>query len=247
MSSVCKFLFVIGITFLAGSYCAAQSRSSNFEVGVNAGTLIYQGDLTPGAFGSLNTITPALGLYAAKSLNSYFSLRANFTVGKLSEDDALYSSPEWKQHRNFKFSTPLVELSGLLVFSPYGQSVDNNRKLTPYVFAGAGASFLAISRNWSNVDTIIYDSKSTLMSGLALDIAHRTPHVVAVLPVGAGIRYTLNPQIDLSAEATYRLTSSDYLDGFKYAANPEKKDSYYGVSLGVIFKFSNYKCPPVKR
>jgi hypothetical protein len=60
----------------------AQNKSS-YEVGINIGTLIYQGDLTQSALGSTKDLKPAISIYVGKELDTYFSLRANLTIGKL--------------------------------------------------------------------------------------------------------------------------------------------------------------------
>jgi hypothetical protein len=72
--------------------------------------------------------------------------------------------------------------------------------------------------------------------------------LIPVFPVGAGLRYQLSNSFALHAEAVYRFTLTDYLDGFKYSVNPDKRDSYYGLSVGISFRLGNnrFRCPEVK-
>ena len=52
--------------------------------------------------------------------------------------------------------------------------------------------------------------------------------LLPVIPVGAGIKWMVTPCIAVNAEATLRISFSDYIDGFfSYAANPKRKDAYY--------------------
>ena len=48
-----------GIHLLA----ASQPGFSKFEIGINAGVFVYQGDLTPSQFGSYNTLKPELNFF----------------------------------------------------------------------------------------------------------------------------------------------------------------------------------------
>ncbi len=232
--------FIIAVS--AG--CFGQINFSGYEIGVNAGTLVYQGDLTPTWYGSTKALKPAIGVYVSKALDPYFSLRVNFTHGKISADESRYAEPEWRQFRNFKFSSSINEVAGLLVFNPYG---NNTRRLSPYVFAGAGVTFLNVKRDWSGFNTTYFDIKSVASESLAADTLRTVPRAVAVLPVGIGLKYMLGQRFAINAEGTWRFTSSDYLDGFKYRAPANKRDAYYGATLGTSFRFGKDKndCPAV--
>lgn len=245
MSSIWRSLIIIVLAFVSAKTLNAQLKVSNYEIGINAGSLIYQGDLSKSILGDYKSSRPALGIYVSKALDPYFSLRASLLAGKVAANDSKYQSPLWKQYRNFNFSSTITELSTSLVFNLFGEGSDY-RKLSPYVFAGAGVSFTNIKRDWSKVNTSVYDSKSSLMVGLAIDTVHSLPKVLPVLPVGIGLKYALSRQFALSAEATYRFTTSDYLDGFSYSANSSKRDGYYGISLGISYKLGGYKCPKSK-
>lgn len=242
-----KTLLLLSYTFFSVTFVKAQIKTSKIEIGLTAGTLIYQGDLVPTNMGNLRTIKPAIGLYVSRTLDPYFSIRANFVTGKISSDESAFSTPAYRQQRNFSFSSSIKEFSGLLVFNPLGQSVDASRFVTPYVFAGAGLSFVRIQRDYANMDTSVFNYKSASAIGLAADTIRKPPRVIAAFPIGAGLQFQLSPQLSLVAEATYRLTATDYLDGFKYAANPRNTDHYYGLSLGVSHRLGGYKCPPAKR
>ena len=232
------------------SSVSAQINYSGYEIGVNGGTLIYQGDLTPKWYGYTKSIRPAIGLYASKSLDGYFSLRANFTRGRILADESKYSAPSWRQYRNFKFSTSITEFSALLVFNPFGQNNQYNfRRLSAYAFAGGGLTFLNVKRDWSRFNTTYFDTKSLATESLAADTVHTTPLVVGVLPLGVGLKYILSQRLALNAEGTYHLTSSDYVDGFSYKGQGQRHDNYYGISLGVSFLFGKdkYACPTVPK
>ena len=226
----------------------AQIYTHRYEAGISAGTFVYQGDLTPSDLGSYQTIAPNIGFFAARILSRSFAVRANFTFGKLKGDDALYEKPEYRRQRNFKFSTPVTEFSGMLVWNILAKNgLEQPRGLSPYVFAGAGLSLLHIGRNWSNYNAAYFNSES-VSDDLISDIAHRTPRTAVVLPAGIGLKYALTKNLSLAAETSYRFMFTDYLDGFSQAANPGKKDSYHSHSIGLIFSLGykdRYDCPVV--
>jgi len=226
----------------------AQNKNAKYEVGLGAGLFVYQGDLTPSRFGSYKTVRPGLVLHGSRKLNSTLALRLNLSIASLRGNDAKYNTPAFRQQRNFNFRTPLIELSPQLVWNPLGWD-DVGKKISPYAFGGIGLSMLRIRRDWSNFNIAYFEAEPNVISGLAIDAAHRTPRVTAVIPVGAGIRYSISPQIVLNAEAGYRILFTDYLDGFSRAANPSLKDHYYSITVGAIYRFgkkNSWDCPPVK-
>lgn len=223
----------------------AQYDASRYEVGLNAGTLIYQGDLSAARMGYTKNLKPAIGVSLTRTIDPYFSLRANLTFGKIGADESKIGTPAYKQLRNFKFSTPVTELTAMLVWNVAGDNA--GRKLNYYFLGGAGFSFLNVKKDWRGINTSFFDNKSQAIIGLGTDTLRIAPRLIPVFPVGAGLRYQLTNSFSLHAEAVYRFTITDYLDGFKYSVNPNKKDSYYGISLGVSFKLGNnqFRCPAV--
>lgn len=228
---------------LIGSCSMGQAQKINlskWQFGVQAGVNVYMGDLTPEQLGAYKTMKPALALYAARVLSPSFMLRGNLLFSRLKADEAKYSKPDWRQQRNFNFTTPVTELSGLLVWNIFKNN-DNylDRRFSPYLFAGAGVSFMRVQRDYSNMNTTIFNDASEVRAGLTQDLAVTPPRSLLVLPMGAGVEYYISPRVSLTAETNFRYSSTDYIDGFSKAANPNKKDYYYTHTLGVIFKFGD--------
>jgi opacity protein-like surface antigen len=247
MNVICKtsvatvFFFAIAI-----NQSKAQLNSSKYSIGIDVGTLVYQGDLSETFWGYTGFMRPAVGVHVTRSLDDYFSLRANLTIGKIGADESTYSSPAYRRTRNFRFSTEVVEFAPLLVWNLYGANSD--RRLSPYLMGGAGITFLNTNRDWSNIDRTTYNSKTSTGIGLGIDTLQSLPRMIAVLPVGFGVKYDLTSRLSIHAEALYRFTLSDYVDGFKYAADATSKDKYYGVSVGVEYKLGRDRnsCPSVR-
>ena len=250
MNPICRAtITILLIVAVCSNRLCAQFKPSKFEIGINAGTLIYQGDLSVGDLGYTKSLKPSVGVWASKSLDDYLSLRANIVRGAIGADESTYARPAWRRHRNFAFSTSVTEFSTTLVWDLLGKTYrEGMHRLSPYFFIGAGFSILNVKRNWNRFDTSYFNSKSSAAIGLGIDTLHKTPWIVGVIPVGAGIRYMLTNHIYLNAEGTYRFTGSDYIDGFKYAANPKTNDHYYGITIGASYRFGSDRmdCPRIR-
>ena len=77
-----KPLVLIVFCLVTGTV-SAQFNITKMELGADAATFIYQGDLTPSRFGSFKTMTLGLGIYGNYKLNKLFSLKTNFLFGSL--------------------------------------------------------------------------------------------------------------------------------------------------------------------
>jgi hypothetical protein len=233
------YTIVIAILMLPG-YAFAQKPV--YEAGFNVGAYVYQGELTPSRLGAYNTLRPGMAFWGSKRISDKIALRANFAFGSLKADDSEYSSPEWRRQRNLKFTTPVSEVSLLAIWNIYAHET----RLSPYLFAGLGYSFLDIERDYSRFNSAYFANQKSVIDGLAADAATKTPGGIAVVPLGGGIRYAFNDKLSLHAETNYRLIESDYLDGFSKVGNPERNDHYQSTSVGLIYSFGKNKdmdCP----
>jgi hypothetical protein len=248
MKSVLKKTAVAAVLIFGKSvYSFSQLNLSKYEIGLSGGMFVYQGDLTPEKLGAYKTMKPQLALHIYRKISNSFSVRLNINRGRLYGDDAKYINPEWRQQRNFNFSTPVTEVA---VQGIWSFLETKEPRFSPYVFAGAGISFLNIKRNYSNFNAAYFGENSDVTAGLATDAARRLPRAIAVAPVGAGVRYYLNNRFSLIGETSYRLSLADYLDGFSKSANASKNDHYLSHSVGVIYSFGKKNkglgCPVVK-
>lgn len=242
---------VFTILVLIGSMgiAKAQLNLSNWQVGINGGVFVYQGDLTPSALGSYKTLKPTVGFYISRILNPSFILRTNLAFGKLKGDDAKYNSPAYRRQRNLSFTSPVTEISELLVWNMFGNNGNEiGNRLSPYLFGGIGVSFLNVNRS-SNLNKAFFVNQPQVQIGLAADLNKTPPKTALVLPAGIGVEYYLSPKISLTAETNFRYTFTDYLDGFSFAANPVKKDFYQSHTIGLVYKFGKKNqlgCPVLK-
>ena len=207
---------------------------SNISIGANGGAYVYQGDLTPSFLGATNTASPGFSIYLQKALNDYLSFRLNFSASKLKADESKYDDA-FRQSRSFSFTTPLKELSGLIVWNIKGDNFTNYGK-SPYLFTGIAASFLNVKPDYSRVDTAAIKDVE-LLANISRDVKNGTPDILAVIPLGVGIEFPLSRKLFLTTDVVYRFSFSDYIDGFSLSANPSHKDSYYSANIGLRYRF----------
>ena len=221
----------------------------DMSVGLNAGMYVYQGDLTPERFGSFKTMQPGFSLFAKKPINHFLAARLHISIAKLKGDESKYDNPEYRQLRNFSFSSPVKEFSAQLVWNILGKNYED-RGIMPYVFSGAGVAFVNIKKDYSRLDSSFFSESTTLQEGLAADNAKGTPRSLFSVPVGIGFEYPISNRLSVNLETAYRFVFSDYLDGFSQSVSPKYKDHYHSTSAGVIYKFGNkdkgISCPVIR-
>ncbi|HEX6332970.1 MAG TPA: outer membrane beta-barrel protein [Flavisolibacter sp.] len=229
----------------------SQVQPARLEAGLTAGMVIYQGDLTPLRPGAVNTPGFNANIFGSYLLNRSYSIRGNIVLGSIRGDDATYSTPDYRRRRNFQFSGLFGEFTGLLVWNIRANNGNEPlKKIHPYVFAGAGVSMLRITRDWSRFNAEYFSGEPDVLQGLEADISHPMPRVIPVVPLGAGARYFISERLSVIAEGSYRLTETDYLDGFSKAANADRKDHYTTVNVGIVYRLGTgkkYDCPVVMR
>jgi hypothetical protein len=244
-----KVQFATLVVLLMLSQSLFAQFYKDMSIGVNAGAYIYQGDLTPQRFGSFKTPSFGLGIAIKKPINYFLSARFNMAFTKLKGDESKYSNPDWRQQRNFAFTSPLKEFTALLQWNISGRNFDE-QGFMPYIFSGAGVSFINVKPDYSRMNTEVFGEGTDVANGLTQDIANGTPRSTFTVPVGIGVEKSLSNRFSINVETAYRFIFTDYLDGFSKAANPKYDDHYHSTSLGIIYKFGNKDkgigCPVMK-
>jgi hypothetical protein len=241
-------IFFLQLFISLPTAAVAQNNFQKFEIGAGLAGFVYQGDLTPSPLGSFKTIRPGIVLSGIKILGASFLLRGNISIGGLKGDETKYQSPEYRKFRAFKFHTPIFEISPQLVWNPFGKNY-SEKGFSPYLFGGIGLDFFNIKRDRSGFDAAYFGDGTDIISRLASDEQHALPKTKIVIPAGIGFRYNISNRIAINAEETYRFPFTDYLDGFSKAANPELKDHYHSIMIGLVFRMvknNTLGCPVLK-
>src|SRR6185436_15390644 len=191
-------LFLFSLLFLNGK--GQSGLFPRYELGFHLGTFIYQGDLTPNDYGAFNTMKAGFAISATRNLSALYAIRFQLLHGHLKGDDSKYENPDWRQQRNFKFTTPVTELSlqgvrNILRLKSNDAGIIN---LSPYIFAGISYSFLNIKRDYSNFNYAHFAAEPAVTNGLNEDINHKLPGGLFSFPIGGGVRYGITEKFSAS-------------------------------------------------
>ncbi|WP_086047924.1 DUF6089 family protein [Hugenholtzia roseola] len=222
-----KNTYRLSVLFLLG-FLLPTSLSAQWEVGATLGTLHYTGDLAP-QIRPLDA-RPALSGWVKYNFSPTFGLQASLLGGKLHADER-ESDDNFQAIRGSAFDADVIEIAIRMEYNFRNfRALSETKRLSPYLFLGAGASRWQTKTNYSN--------NAQITQGL-------------VLPYGLGIRYALPYGWNIGAEFGARFTFTDQIDGFASDANlpkfqffnPENNDIYYFFGISLAYSFDRVLCP----
>lgn len=192
---------------------AAQSQSiiQEGEFGVGIGSGHYFGDLNTRA--RLNRPKIAATAFFRKNFGNYVAVRAGVSFAQLGYSDIYNTHNETMLRRNLSFNSNVWEmaLQGDFNFFRFMPGEPAYR-FTPYVTLGVGVF---------NYDPYAYlDGQKYFLRPLNTEgqgsslYPDRQPYssMAFSFPIGGGIKYAINENINLGFELVYRVTNTDYLD-----------------------------------
>jgi Domain of unknown function (DUF6089) len=208
-------LGIFVITSLVSVVSAQNVTEQLGEFGLTVGAAHYFGDLNNRA--QLNRPKPAVGVFFTKQFNNYLGVRASAHYAQVGYSD-IYSKVDYQKRRNLSFNSDIVEvaLQGDFNFFKFVPG-DPNYIFTPFVSIGIGA--------FSYNPYAYYQDKKYYLRPLGTEGQNinytdpasgkaRKPYksMAVCFPIGAGIKYNLSNNVNLSFQVTHRLTMTDYLD-----------------------------------
>lgn len=169
---------------------AQSDYEYRMEIGAGVGLVAYEGDFN----GSItHGMQPMASAVVRRTFNPYMALRFAAAYGKLkgSSKNVKTYMPEYVD-TPYEFANSLVDVSATYEYNfwPYGTGHDYRgaQRLTPFIFAGLGATYASGSGN--NVFT-------------------------ANVPLGVGVKYKVATRLNLGIEWAMHFSMNDNLDGVK--------------------------------
>ncbi len=208
-------LTIFVITSLLQNTIAQDMYQQLGEFGVTAGVAHYFGDLNTRA--NINRPKPAIGIFFKKQFNNYLGIRLSAHYAQLGYSD-IYSKSDFQKRRNLSFNSEIFELAvqGDFNFFKFVPG-DPYYSFTPYVTIGLGA--------FSYNPYAYYQGKKVYLRALGTEgqnISYTDPanskkrkpygSMAVCVPIGAGIKYNISNNVNLSFQIAHRLTFTDYLD-----------------------------------
>lgn len=185
------------------------------EFGVTAGVAHYFGDLN--TRGAVNRPKPAFGIFYKKQFNNYLGLRISAHYAQVGYSD-IYSKSDFQKRRNLSFNSDIFEvaLQGDFNFFKFVPG-DPYYSFTPFVTIGIGAfsynPYAYYQGKKVYLKPLGTEGQNIGYTGQATSIV-RKPYgsMAACFPIGAGIKYNVSENINVSFQIAHRLTMTDYLD-----------------------------------
>ena len=196
-------------------YLSIHTFGQSWELGGFVGTSGYMGDLNPINPFKVNNL--AVGGQVKRNFDGYWSLKLNFSHGKIEAADANSDNAQFRE-RNLSFFSPLTEVSLQTEFNFFKYIPSfSRRRYSPYLFVGAGfVTFDPRTEFQGNV----YQLSIQGTEGQPLNNSYKT--LALTIPFGTGIKYNFSGKWTLGAELGYRTAYSDYLDDVSTSYKPEK-------------------------
>ncbi len=220
---------MVGIVFFfgAGTLVRGQENAIVYEgeFGISAGAAHYFGDLNPNP--RFNRPKPSLGLFFRKQFGNYVSLRIAGTFAQLGYSDIYNSYNEFMYRRNLSFNTNIWELGlqGDFNFFKFVPG-DEYLRFTPYITFGVGV-FNYDPYTYLNGQKVYLRPLGTEGQGSALYPDRKAYGSMAMcLPLGAGLKYSLNTRMNLAFEVVYRFTNTDYIDDVSTTYAPDAQPHF---------------------
>lgn len=212
------FVFVLLLTSVADVKGQFFSRRKHYSsIGGGLCGMNYFGDIVPkdgmGSF-DLGFTRPQLSFTYMRKFHPRFAIKGTFSWGRLQGDDYSSADPadesgKFRYARNLHFRNDIKELTGTFIvdlFENRGTFL-KRPNIIPYAFLGIGL----IHHNPKARTPV--DQGNEWVALKPLQTEERTYSLIQpVIPLGLGVRYKFNRNIDISFEIGYRYTFTDYLD-----------------------------------
>ena len=199
------------VLIIISSLLSIISLAQSIEIGGVAGMSRYQGDLTSKLF-QKEDFSLTYGVYGRYYINEYFSAQIHFYKAEVSGDDALASPTSGRQQRGLSFRSNIFELGvqgewNFLGFDPNGYEL-----FSPYLFLGV-AGFKFNPKAHYGDQLVELQPLGTEGQGTA-EFPNRKKYsrVAFAIPLGFGIKWSVNDLVTLGLELGTRISFTDYID-----------------------------------
>ena len=194
----------------------------NWLIGASVGPVFFSGDLkSDKLFPAGSDLRIAGSIFVGRQMSPVFTIRGQFFFG---------STAGTKE--NVHFDATLLEgnINTMINFSNLIGGNKPERLFFIYGTVGLGVTGFTTKKIDLVTNTEIYNDGSNWRTA-------------AVFPLGLGSYFSINNKINIGLEYTYRLTTSDLIDG---TTGGFKLDGYSYLSLGITFNFNKGTRKPAK-
>jgi|SRR5690242_5571268 hypothetical protein len=240
-----KKLILFVILVLAFSF-RMQAQMNDYvqegEFGITVGLAHYFGDLNNRA--RINRPKMDIGGFVRKQFGNYTSVRLSGHFAKLGYSD-IYSKNEYDQRRNLSFNTNIFEIAlqgdfNFFKFIP----TDPDHSFTPYATLGIGFFTYDPYAYYHNQKVYLrplHTEGETFYKG-----RKEYGSMALCFPLGFGVKYAINDNVNLSFEIAHRFTTTDYIDDVSttYIGADKFPSTAGGKSIAGIMQDRSFEVGP---
>lgn len=196
-------LFAGSVSATAQDFLSWQLNDRYFTAQACGGFVQYRGDLKHDAKFQTAFSNWSLGMEAR--LLSKVAARAELGLMGIKAQDSDAPDSSFAAQRNLSFESLNWEFSlqGVFFMKPYKKNYHKRWQMDPYLLAGIGATWMSPTTTLDSTKYRLYQYETEGRSYSRLAV---------VVPVGAGIKFRINPFLNLITEFSYRFAFTDYLD-----------------------------------
>ena len=191
---------------------AFQLNAQHFEIGATVGGSNYLGDLTPSSFyTSLGETNLSFGAFIRYNILGWAAIRGGVNYGKIAATDANANKGSHRVARNLSFRSDIFEVAltvevNLLRYEAYNL----RRPFSPYLFGGIAVFQFNPTTQYNGK---WYDLQPLGTEGQGLPgYQNKYSLTQFSIPLGFGIKFTMNDKYNFGFEFGMRKTFTDYLD-----------------------------------
>jgi len=218
----------LSLVFLA--FFSSSLIAQNFEVGAWAGGANYFGDLNSNS--SFTMVRPAGGFFLRNNFNTRWVLKSAISIGQVAFDDKK-SPNDFNRQRNLHFKSNIVELSSMIELN----FLDFNKQkkqdwISPYFTIGLAVFYYnpraELNGKWYSLQPLGTEGQNDpSYSGI-----EKYKLVSFAIPIGGGLKISVNRNWNIGIFGDIRLTFTDYLDDVSgvYPSNLSLPQGTQGIS-----------------
>lgn len=187
-----------------------EGNAQNFEVGMWAGGANYFGDLNTNA--SFVMTRPAGGVFLRNNFNTRWVLKSSVSFGQLAFDDRK-SPNSFNRQRNLHFRSNVAEIAAMLELN----FLEFNKKkeqywFSPYFTIGFAAFYFNPQAQYQGDWYFLQPLGTEGQNDPSYSGVKKYRLVNFAIPIGGGLKFSVNRNWNIGVFGDLRVTFTDYLD-----------------------------------
>ncbi len=196
-----SILLMLGMPFTPanGQTFYQYHKSGQWTLYAGGGLSKYFGELSNDR--KLGDVNPHFTIGVSIPIRPKLFVRPEVSFYRLSAADSDLPEEDSRRTRNLSFKSNNWEATVMAAYGLYAQGSQSLFK--PYIMGGVGITYF---NPQAKLDGVWYELQPLFTEGIDYQ------KFIAVIPVGAGLGFKLNEQIEVALEMSYRFSFTDYLD-----------------------------------